>query len=173
KEKKPDLDKRLLMTPAVDLDLLLNYYLTFFAQGGKNVLTDPLYFTLTFNIMQRSHLITIYAALICLPLIFAFFHLIIRLACGGDYPETGLSLRLLLIGVFFVSANAFRVQFLLVCGKTRIYSRIHVFMAMIGLPLIFLLIYSFSYTGAAIAAIVIESGIFAITYFTVKKLSYS
>ncbi|MBU0503435.1 MAG: hypothetical protein V1842_01860, partial [Candidatus Omnitrophota bacterium] len=46
KEKKPDLDKRLLMTPAVDLDLLLNYYLTFFAQGGKNVLTDP-YFSNT------------------------------------------------------------------------------------------------------------------------------
>jgi hypothetical protein len=41
-EKKPDLDKRLLMTAAVDLDLLLNNYLTFLAQGGKNVLTNPL-----------------------------------------------------------------------------------------------------------------------------------
>ena len=41
-EKKPDLDKRLLMTPAVDLDALLNAYLTFLAQGGKNLLTDPL-----------------------------------------------------------------------------------------------------------------------------------
>jgi len=40
-EKKPDLDKRLLMTPAVDLDALLNAYLTFLAQGGKNLLTDP------------------------------------------------------------------------------------------------------------------------------------
>jgi transposase len=40
-EKKPDLDKRLLMTPAVDLDLLLQHYLAFLAQRGKNLLTDP------------------------------------------------------------------------------------------------------------------------------------
>jgi transposase len=41
REKKPDLDKRLLMAPVVDLDLLLNAYLTFLAQGGNNLLTDP------------------------------------------------------------------------------------------------------------------------------------
>ncbi len=40
-EKKPDLDKRLLMAAAVDLDLLLKNYLDFLAQGGKNVLTNP------------------------------------------------------------------------------------------------------------------------------------
>jgi len=40
-EKKPDLDKRLLMTTAVDLDVLLNTYTSFLAQGGKNLLTDP------------------------------------------------------------------------------------------------------------------------------------
>jgi O-antigen/teichoic acid export membrane protein len=43
-------------------------------------------------------------------------------------------------------------------------------MAMVGLPLIFLLIYSFSYAGAAIATVIIEVGIFTITYFTVKQL---
>ena len=41
-EKKPDLDKRLLMTAAVDLDEMLNTYTSFLTQGGKNVLTDPL-----------------------------------------------------------------------------------------------------------------------------------
>ena len=41
KEKKPDLDKRLLMTTAVDLDELLNNYTSFLAQGGNNLLTDP------------------------------------------------------------------------------------------------------------------------------------
>ena len=46
-------------------------------------------------------------------------------------------------------------------------------MAMIGLPLIFLLIDSFSYVGAAIATIVIEAGIFAITYVTVRRLRFS
>ena len=42
KEKKPDLDKRLLMTAAVDLDVLLKNYLAFVDQGGKDVLTNPL-----------------------------------------------------------------------------------------------------------------------------------
>lgn len=125
------------------------------------------------KIMQRIQHITVNISLICLPLIFIFAHLIVRLICGVDYYETVLSLRLLLISVFFVSANAFRVQFLLVCGKTHIYSRIHVIMAMVGLPLIFLLIYSFSYLGAAVATVAIEAGIFIITYFTVKRLNFS
>ena len=42
-EKKPDLDKRLLMIPPVDLDALLVKYTDSLAQGGNNVLTDPLY----------------------------------------------------------------------------------------------------------------------------------
>jgi len=126
-----------------------------------------------FRIMRRLQLITIQISLIFLPLAFIFAHIIVKVVCGGDYPETVLSLRLLLISVFFVSANAFRVQFLLVCGKTHIYSRIHVMMAMVGLPLIFLLIYSFSYIGAAISTIAIEAGIFTITYFTIKKLKFT
>jgi PST family polysaccharide transporter len=129
--------------------------------------------TKAFKIMQRLQQIATYVSLICLPLIFIFAHLIVRIACGGDYPETVLSLRLLLISVFFVCANAFRVQFLLVCGKTQVYSRIHVIMAMVGLPLIFLLIYAFSYVGAAVATVVIEAGILAITYITVKRLTFS
>src|SRR3989338_7558102 len=40
-EKKPDLDKRLLMTAAVDLDALLNAYTSFLAQGGNDLLTNP------------------------------------------------------------------------------------------------------------------------------------
>jgi PST family polysaccharide transporter len=121
------------------------------------------------KIMQRIQQITIIISLMCLPLIFIFADLIVTVVCGQTYQETVLSLRLLLISVFFVTANAFRVQFLLVCGKTHIYSRIHVIMAMVGLPLIFLLIYSFSYVGAAVATVAIEAGIFTITYFTVRK----
>ncbi|MDD2702804.1 MAG: flippase [Candidatus Omnitrophica bacterium] len=123
-----------------------------------------------FRIMRRLQMISVYISLIVLPLIFIFARAIVGAVCGGDYRKTVLSLRLLLIAVFFVRANAFRVQFLLVCGKTHIYSRIHVFMAMAGLPLIFLLIYSFSYVGAAIATIAIEAAIFVITYFTVRHI---
>jgi len=123
------------------------------------------------KIMQRVQQITTIIAAICLPLILVLAHLIVRAVCGGDYHETVLSLRLLLISVFFVSANAFRVQFLLVCGKTHIYSRIHILMAMVGMPLIILMINSFSYAGAGIATVIIEAGIFTITYFTVKKVA--
>jgi PST family polysaccharide transporter len=126
-----------------------------------------------FEFMERIQLITINISLICLPLIFVFADTIIKTVFGGSYPKTVLSLRLLLVGVLFAGANAFRVQFLLVCGKTNLYSRIHVVMAMIGLPLTFLLIDSFSYVGAAVATIVIEAGIFAITYVTVKRLKFS
>ncbi|MDD5155214.1 MAG: polysaccharide biosynthesis C-terminal domain-containing protein [Candidatus Omnitrophica bacterium] len=125
-----------------------------------------------FEIMRRVQHITVNIALICLPIIFIFAPLVVRVICGGDYPETVLSLRLLLISVFFISSNAFRIQFLLVCGKTHIYSRIHVVMALVGLPLIFLFIYSFSYLGAAVATVIIEAGIFIITYFTVKRMAF-
>jgi len=125
------------------------------------------------KIMQRIQQITINISLLCLPLIFIFAHLIIKIVCGGDYYETVLTLRLLLISVFFIHSNAFRVQFLLICGKTHIYSRIHVIMALVGLPLIFLLICSFSYVGAAVATVAIEAGIFAITYITVRRLRFS
>ena len=126
-----------------------------------------------FKIMQQIQQITVNISLICLPLIFIFAHLIVRAVCGGDYRQTVLSLRLLIISVFFISSNAFRIQFVLVCGKPHISSRIHVTIAIIGLPLIFLLIYYFSYVGAAIAAVAIEAGIFIITYITVKRLMIS
>lgn len=127
--------------------------------------------TLARKIMEQVQLITVTISLMVLPIIFLFAHSIVRLVCGGDYQEVVLSLRILLVSIFFISANAFRVQFLLICGKTDIYSRIHVTMAMIGLPLIFLLIHSFSYVGAAIATLIIEAGIFTLTYYTVRKLT--
>jgi len=41
-EKKPDLDKRLLMIPPVDLDRMLNIYTNSLTQRGNNVLTNLL-----------------------------------------------------------------------------------------------------------------------------------
>ena len=125
-----------------------------------------------FRVMQRIQQITLLVGLIILPAAFIFSPAIVKIVCGHAYGETVLSLRLLLVAVFFVSANAFRVQFLLVCGKTDIFSRIHVFAAMVGLPLIFLLIESFSYAGAAISTIAIEAMIFTITYLTVRSFKF-
>ena len=123
--------------------------------------------------MQQVQWITIIISLICLPLFFILAPLIVKLVCGGTYPAAVLSLRFLLISVFFIASNAFRVQFLLVCGRTDFYSRIHITMATIGLPLIIILIYSFSYVGAAMATAIIEAGVFTITYFTVKRLRFT
>ena len=128
---------------------------------------------LALKLMQQIQLITILIALICLPAIFIFASYIVELICGGYFPKTVLTLRMLLAGVFFVSANAFRVQFLLVCGMTQIYSKIHITMAVIGLPLIITLIYHFSYVGAAAATVAIEAGIFTLTYLAVKKIRFS
>jgi PST family polysaccharide transporter len=126
-----------------------------------------------FEIMKQVQLITVIVSLIFLPLFFMLAPWIIKLVCGGVYPAAILSLRFLLISVFFISANAFRVQFLLVCGKTDAYSKIHITMAIIGLPLIILLIYAYSYAGAAMATTIIEAGVFTLTYFTLKKLRFS
>ncbi len=126
-----------------------------------------------FEIMNQVQLITIIVSLIFLPLTFILAPFIVKLVCGGTYPAAILSLRFLLISVFFISSNAFRVQFLLVCGKTDFYSRIHITMAAIGLPLIIAFIYSFSYVGAAMATAIIEAGVFTMTYFTVKKLHFA
>jgi polysaccharide transporter, PST family len=124
------------------------------------------------RLMEHIQQIAVLISAICLPIIIIFAGPLIKLVCGKPYPETVLALRLLLIAVFFVTANAFRVQFLLVCGKTDIYSKIHVTMAMLGLPLILILIGTFSYIGAAIATILLEAGVFTVTYFTIKRLSF-
>jgi len=126
-----------------------------------------------FEIMKQVQLITVIVSLICLPMIFILSPLIVRLACGETYHATVLTLRFLIISVFFIGSNAFRVQFLLVCGKTDTYSKIHITMATIGLPLIIIFIYFFSYAGAAMATAIIEAGVFTMTYFTIKKLHFA
>ncbi len=98
-----------------------------------------------------------------MPIVILASPLITRIVCGAKYPEVISSLRILLVGVFFVAINAFRVQFLLVSGKPVIYSRIHIAAALIGLPLIFVFIIYFSFLGAALATVFIEAGILIAT----------
>lgn len=124
-----------------------------------------------FEMMRRIQKITTFASLLILPMIIIFAEPIVKIACGETYIETIISLQLLIFSVFFIAANAFRIQFLLVCGRTDTYSRIHVTAAIIGLPLIFLLINSFSYAGAAAATVAIEAGIFLATYYNIRKLN--
>ncbi len=113
---------------------------------------------------------TIAVYLIVLPVFFALTPWMVRIVCGREFVEVVLATRLLLISVFFITANAFRVQFLLVIERVDIFSKIHVTAALIGLPLIFILIHFFSYLGAAFSTIILEAGIFSVTYYIVKNL---
>lgn len=108
---------------------------------------------------------------VSLPIAFFLAPWIISLACGTADKEVVLTLRLLLAAVFFVGANNFKVQFLLVCGKQDLYAKIHITAALTGLPLIFILIHQFSYAGAALATVITEAGVFILTSLIVEKLA--
>lgn len=116
-----------------------------------------------FNLMNKIQDSTALIFVIVIPLAILASPLIVRIACGTKYPEVVLTLRVLLVGVFFVAINAFRIQFLLVSGKPAIYSKIHIAAAIIGLPLIFVSITCLSYLGAALSTVIIEGGILLAT----------
>jgi PST family polysaccharide transporter len=121
-----------------------------------------------FNLMNKIQDSTTLIFVIVIPLTILASPLIVRIVCGLKYPEVILALRILLVGVFFIAINAFRVQFLLVSGKSKIYSKIHITAAIIGLPLIFLSILYFSYLGAALSTVIIEAGILLATLKFIK-----
>ena len=116
-----------------------------------------------FKIMRRSQSIVVYVTLITLPFIYFAAPAIVKTVCGSTFNEVIITLRILLVSIIFVSSNAFPVQFLLICGRTDIYSKIHIAGAMIGMPLVFLLIKLISYPGAAFATIITEAVVFILT----------
>ena len=121
-----------------------------------------------FNLMNKMQDSTTLIFIIAMPLAIIAAPLIVRVVCGFKYLEVVMVLRILFVGVFFVAINAFRVQFLLVSGKSKIYSEIHIVAAIVGLPLIFLSILYFSYLGAAISTVIIEAGILLATLKFIK-----
>lgn len=122
------------------------------------------------RLLERIQDSTTFTYLLIIPVACLLSPLIVKLVCGSPYPEVVFSLRILLVAVFFVVANAFKIQFFLVCNRPDIYSRIHIWAALLGLPLIFLLIVRYSYAGAAIATIIIEIGVFTATYQILEPL---
>jgi PST family polysaccharide transporter len=121
------------------------------------------------KLMHKIQAATTLGYIISLPFVFYFSSSIVSIICGKAYPEVIMALRLLLPAVFFVGANAFRVQFLLVCGRADLYSKLHVTAALAGLPLIFFLIYCFSYLGAALSTVIIEAGVIIATLKIVRR----
>ena len=123
-----------------------------------------------FRIMEKIQKSTTMAYALALPIAFLTAPFIVRIVCGAEYKEVAIVLRLLLISVFFITANAFKVQFLLVFGRPDVYAKIHVATALVALPAIFIFIQNFSYLGAAIATIITEAGVFVFTSQIVENL---
>jgi polysaccharide transporter, PST family len=116
-----------------------------------------------FRMMQKIQAFTTACFLITLPVAYASAPWIVMAIAGRPYPEAVITLQLLILSIAFTGANAFKVQFLIVCGRTASYALIHVIMAAVGMPMIFIFIRYFSYIGAASATILIEGGIFLLT----------
>lgn len=125
-----------------------------------------------FRMMKKIQAFTTTCFLFVLPAAFWAAPLIIMAVAGRQYPEAVMTLRLLIVSIFFVGANAFRIQFLMVCGRTASYALIHVIMAAIGMPLIFVMIRYFSFSGAAWATILIEAGIFFLTAVHIRNITF-
>lgn len=125
-----------------------------------------------FELMQHIQTITARISYLTLPLVFLASPWIIRVACGMESEEATLTLQLLVVSVLFVASNAFRVQFLLVAGRSRAFRQIHLTMALIGLPLLLLLVKMYSYVGAALATVIIEGGILLLTIVRIRKFDF-
>jgi len=108
------------------------------------------------RLMNKFQSITTIAYLSGLPVLYFLAPWVIKIISDEPYPETILSFRLLLLAVFFISANAFRVHFLLISGKDDVYLKIHTIMGIGGLILVFLMTYFFSFVGTCVSIIIIE-----------------
>ncbi|MFA5100329.1 MAG: flippase [Candidatus Omnitrophota bacterium] len=116
-----------------------------------------------FRMMKKIQAFTTTCFLVSLPVAYLSAPWVIMAVAGKPYAEAIITLRLLILSILFIGANAFKIQFLMVCGRTASYALIHVIMAAVGMPLIFVMIRYFSYVGAAAATILIEGGIFLLT----------
>lgn len=115
------------------------------------------------RLSNRFQYITTISYLLFLPIVFFLAPLIVTIIAGKPYEEIILAFRILLIAVFFINANAFRIYYLLVAGKSDIYAKIHVSLGLFGTILVFLLSYIFSYIGATIAISLIALYVLIIT----------
>jgi PST family polysaccharide transporter len=107
------------------------------------------------SLMNKFQNLTTLAYLVGLPIVCFLTPWVIKIISGKPYPEVILAFRLLLLAIFFINANTFRVHFLLISGKDHVYLRIHVIMGVGGLFLTFLMTYFFSFVGTSISIIII------------------
>ncbi|MEM2772382.1 MAG: flippase [Candidatus Pacearchaeota archaeon] len=125
-----------------------------------------------FLYMKKLQKITTATYLCFCVFLFLSSKIIVLTVSGGRYTETINAFRLLSIAIFFISANAFRVQFLLVSGDYELFSRIHVAISLFGFFLLIVLTKLFNYIGTALSIIVIELGVLIYTIWITKRLNF-
>ncbi len=90
---------------------------------------------------------------------FIFAELIIRLLAGTPFPESILTLRILAVVPFMVGLSIPSVQILLAGGREKKFSTIVAGAEIVSLFLNLVLISWFSYIGASVALILMETGV--------------
>lgn len=108
------------------------------------------------NLLQRG--IIIYAIMMLIS-VFIFAPEMTKVIAGQSFTTSIYALKVLMLSTFIVLANTLRVQYFIISGDFRTFSRIHITWSIIGLIAISILTYFFSYQGLAWAIVGLESGI--------------
>lgn len=114
---------------------------------------------------------TTFGYMILLPPVFFLTPFIVRIVSGADSPQAVVVFRILLIAVLVINSNTFRIQFILVAGLDRLYSRIHVVASLVGVVAIFVSAYFFSYIGPPISVVLVELMVLISTLHAVRRRS--
>lgn len=109
------------------------------------------------RLVQKFQKFTTLGYLVELPVLFFFAPFLVRLFCGAAYPEVIISLRWLLLGIFLIAANGFRIHSFLIYGQSEVFARICIACGFLGAFSTFFLTYIFSYLGTA-WSVMINSG---------------
>jgi PST family polysaccharide transporter len=125
---------------------------------------------LAYRLMRRSQNLTTAAYVVITPILILLAPAMVHVVAGQAYPTTTLVLRILLVSVFFIQANAFYAQFLLVANDTGTYARIHLVTAVLGCAAIIASARIFSLLGPAISQTGISIVILIWTMWVIFKM---
>ncbi len=122
-----------------------------------------------YKIAQKFQKYTVIFFLLLIPILWVLAPWIVDIVAGEPYEDTILAFRILLIAVFFINANAFKIFYLLIGGKGELYAKIHVLMGIFGCFLTFLAVYILGYIGAAITILLIAIFVLVLTNYYLKE----
>ena len=123
----------------------------------------------SYRLMQTAQRVTTIAYIAALPVVYFATPILIRMFAGNPGPEAVAAFRLLAVAIVTMNANAFRLQFLLVSGRHKLYSRVHIVLGLLGTIAVVASAKFFSYTGPPIALILVNLLILIWTMHLLKR----